>query len=512
MSGGHSLEILSFDTTTVGWLGANAPSHLPPELGDWKLRQATLDAPLPRVDLLVVETDAFPTLRDCERFAHKPVCPVLYLSTPHNLTELVNGLQAKDDVCMADSPLSLLAARLGKLHLNQRAMVDPLTGAQRRDAFFSYLRHWSMNARQGDPLSLILADLDHFKALNDQHGRGDGDNVLNRFGQVLREICVDSPLVARLGGQEFGILMPTDDRTAAETAETIRARVAEDSLHPTSQTTVSIGVACRQDVEQMDALHGVADEALYAAKAAGRNRVSVYSRLTTQSMLNGEDPDLVSLENKSRVLGERVSNFVAQRSRRILQNLRAEAETDGLTKFYTRRYLDRRLDIQFRHHRENAQPLSIALIDLDYFGQFNKNYGWPTGDKTLIALGQVIRDCIRLDNDWVGRYGGEEFCVVLPSVNLENAITICERLRKTAAAIELSSTSGAPLRITLSIGVVQCDELDHSAADLIERLSKQTLRAKETGRNRVCWEAYREPNEEYSSVQDDDSSGWANTA
>ncbi|QEG42923.1 GGDEF domain-containing protein [Roseimaritima ulvae] len=479
--------------TTVGWLGPNCPQTVPSDLTGWHLVPVPPGSELAQVDLLVVETCAFERIRDCERFVNRQACPVLYMTSPQHLTTLVNQLQAKDDICLAAPPLPLLATRLGKMHQTQRAMIDPLTGAQRREAYFNYLRHWGMNARRSDPLSLLLLDLDNFKTLNDQFGQDAGDDVLQRLGMLLRQHCSDSPLIARMGGQEFAILLAAPDHHAAEVAEQLRQQIASPGLHPHCATTASIGVASRQDVQHVDQLHRVSDEAVFAAKAAGRNRVCVYSQLNTQSMLNGEDLDLVSLENKSRVLGERVTNYIAQRSRRILQNLRSEAETDGLTQFYNRRYLDRRLELQFRHHQESGQPLCLALIDLDHFGRINKAHGWPTGDHALRTLCDVIRNHIRKDNDWVGRYGGEEFFVVLPDVVLDDAINICERLRNATAAAEISSTSGTPLNLTISIGLVQCDAADDDIAGLLDRVSEQTLRAKENGRNQTCWAPLREP-------------------
>lgn len=502
------MHCISIDTT-VGWVGAASAASLPPELAGWNLlplappqpdpAQRGVSPPLPEADLLVLETAAFANVRDCERLAMSVACPVLFVSSREHLPRLVHQLQAKDDICLDDAPPSLLAARLSKLHQSQRALIDPLTGTHRREAFFSYLRHWAMNARHDDPLSLLMLDLDHFKALNDQFGQDVGDDCLQRLGGLLREQCPDSPLIARLGGQEFAILMPTSDQEAARHAESIRQQLSMPGLHSVASTTASIGVASRADVQHIDQLHRVGDEAVYAAKAAGRNRVCVYRELTDRSLLQGEDLDLITLENKSRVMGERVTDYIAQRSRRILQNLRSEAETDGLTSFYNRRYLDRRLKLQFQHHQQSGQPLSLALIDLDHFGAVNKRHGWPTGDKALQTVCDVIRRCIRAGNDWVGRYGGEELFVVLPGVVLDDAIGICQRLRAAVAETPATSTTGEPLQLTVSIGLLQCDGADQDLNAVIERVSKQTLRAKESGRDRVCWAPLREVPESQSA-------------
>ncbi|QDS95781.1 Response regulator PleD [Roseimaritima multifibrata] len=476
-----------FLNTTVGWLGAGIPDRLPAEIGDWNLQALDIEEPALDVDMVVVETASFEKTRQCEAYCNQFACPVLFVAQPEDLDGIVNGLLAKNDVCLAGSPLNLVAARLAKIQQAQRVMVDPLTGVQRREAFFNFVQRWSMTATEEDPLSLLLIDLDHFKGFNDRFGQAAGDETLQRFAQAVRQLGSQSPLIARLGGQEFGLLLNVEEPLAMDIAEQICEAARNLEVRRDGKTTVSIGVASRKDVKRLDQLHEIADEALFAAKAEGRDRVRGYSQITAESLLSGEDPNLVSLENKSRVLGERVTSFVAQRSRQILQALRAEAESDGLTEFYNRRYLDRRLELQFRHHQESGQPLSIALLDLDHFGLFNKKYGWPTGDRALTTLRDVILANIRAESDWVGRYGGEEFCVVLPGTSLEDALVVCKRLRAATAGTVFDSTAGDPLRLTISVGVVECVPADSCPQDVIERVSQQTLRAKEEGRDRVCW-------------------------
>lgn len=476
------------DQPTVGWIGTHMPADLGTALIGWNLHVIDDPGEITGCTFLAVETDHFRSLRACQHWGQRIACPILFVCPQQQVSQLVNELTEKDDVCLADSPTELLATRLFKLQQASRAMIDPLTGVQRREAFFQYLRFWATHSRHSDSLSVGLFDLDNFKRFNERFGHEAGDVLLQKFAALLRDAFTDSPLLARLGGQEFIAVLPEPEHVVERISGEICKRLKHPDFFPRASVSVSVGIAGNQDVRALEAICEAAEEALYAAKAAGRDQVCVYSQRTNQLMLAGEDPDLANLENRSRVMGERVTSFIAQRSRKILQNLRVEAESDGLTKFFTRRYLDRRLDLQFRHHRQAGEPLSVALIDLDHFGSFNKKYGWPTGDKTLTTVADVIRSGIRLENDWVGRYGGEEFCVVLPGVILENAIKIAERLRGLAAATQFTSTAGDPLRITLSVGVVQMDQRDADAAALIERLSKQTLRAKESGRNQVCWE------------------------
>lgn len=168
-----------------------------------------------------------------------------------------------------------------------------------------------------------------------------------------------------------------------------------------------------------------------------------------------------------------------------MMTLHKEANTDALTQLFNRRYLDKQLVEEFNMAIVNDRDLCIALVDLDHFGEVNKVHGWPTGDRTLCTVAETITRSIRAA-DWVGRYGGEEICIVMPDTNLEQAMTVCERVRRATDLSQCSTTSGQPLRITVSIGIVELDRAsDQSVTQLIERVSRMTLKAKSSGRNQV---------------------------
>ena len=130
------------------------------------------------------------------------------------------------------------------------------------------------------PLSLLIVDADHFKAINDQHGHASGDAVLREMGALLRESVRDTEIVARLGGEEFGVLLPqTDDIQAQIAAERLRAAVeARDFRSVDGQpirVTISIGISgFPPDATRADLMEQ-ADRALYSAKRNGRNRVGL---------------------------------------------------------------------------------------------------------------------------------------------------------------------------------------------------------------------------------------------
>ena len=164
----------------------------------------------------------------------------------------------------------------------QQSRRDGLTGLANRRRFSSALEEWSAQARtQGAPLSLLILDLDHFKAINDQHGHARGDACLRAFADRLQvAFAAESELVARLGGEEFGVLLRrTSLQQAFARAEAFRAGLAADPLDAGEgiglALRVSIGVAAFEPAlhHDADALYHAADTALYEAKASGRNAV-----------------------------------------------------------------------------------------------------------------------------------------------------------------------------------------------------------------------------------------------
>jgi diguanylate cyclase (GGDEF)-like protein len=137
------------------------------------------------------------------------------------------------------------------------------------------------------------------------------------------------------------------------------------------------------------------------------------------------------------------------------------------------------------------KELGCMMIDIDHFKDINDTYGHLVGDMILKEAAGLIMGSIRT-YDIVGRYGGEEFLVVLPDTDFENTFTLAERVRKNIAG-SLHKKAGVPIKapITVSIGITSSSADDLSANDLILRADNSLYTAKRQGRNRVAWSRYK---------------------
>src|SRR5690554_1201875 len=164
--------------------------------------------------------------------------------------------------------------------LSETARIDPLTGLYNRRAFDEYCDiEFSRAQRSGTPFAIIMCDLDHFKNVNDEYGHHVGDEVLRRFANTLKEHIRKHDVVARFGGEEFVLLLPgKDTEQGLEVAEKLRAKTADtqitigDVICLTLSASFGVAHYDSSDREWSSVLHR-ADNALYAAKKKGRNRV-----------------------------------------------------------------------------------------------------------------------------------------------------------------------------------------------------------------------------------------------
>ncbi len=167
----------------------------------------------------------------------------------------------------------------------------------------------------------------------------------------------------------------------------------------------------------------------------------------------------------------------------LFAQIRALALNDELTNLPNRRYLFTMGEREVQRARRFEHPLSALMIDIDHFKRINDTYGHLIGDEVLRALATRCRNTIR-EVDIIGRYGGEEFAVLLPDTNLKDALQIGERLHKAIANASIV-TSGGKLSLTISVGVAELREDISDLQDLLDTADQGLYMAKQNGRNRV---------------------------
>jgi two-component system cell cycle response regulator len=164
--------------------------------------------------------------------------------------------------------------------------------------------------------------------------------------------------------------------------------------------------------------------------------------------------------------------------------------TDSLTGVYNRRYIDRRLLEEIGRARRQAYRISCMYIDIDHFKLVNDSVGHQGGDEVLREVASRIKAELRI-SDALGRFGGEEFVVLLIDADLDSATMVAQRIRASIANIPFELSSGELMPVSVSIGVATLDdfERDHAiegvAQQLVAQADSALYQAKETGRNRV---------------------------
>jgi diguanylate cyclase (GGDEF)-like protein len=158
---------------------------------------------------------------------------------------------------------------------------------------------------------------------------------------------------------------------------------------------------------------------------------------------------------------------------------------DELTALPNRAYLFKSLDDELARARRYRRDLSVVMLDIDHFKSINDTYGHLFGDRILASLAGTLREEIRR-HDILGRYGGEEFLIILPETTGEEAIGLMERCRRKVAEMPyIGNTNSEPVSITISVGITELTGDDHSIEDLLARADRAMYRAKQEGRNRV---------------------------
>ncbi|MGM1052604.1 MAG: diguanylate cyclase domain-containing protein [Pseudomonadota bacterium] len=335
--------------------------------------------------------------------------------------------------------------------LTREASRDHLTGAANRRTFDRALISLVRSAQaRGGELSMMLFDIDHFKAVNDNHGHDVGDAVLHTLTHLVQKRLRKTDLLARWGGDEFTLLLPdTPLQGACQLAERLRADV-EDADMPGPGVTISIGLVGFKDGDSARDLLLRVDGALYRAKHAGRNRVGLDS--AARDTLGAAIVTEALLPEAPRYIDE----YRGMSRRAQLNRLLEDAVTLA--------------------SRRNG-TLTVCALDVDHFKRVNEHMGNTLADRLMVALAQRLDGQLGLE-DLVVRTGGDEFVLLMHDIA---DVTVFEQLLETIR--RPFRLGGHSLVISASLGVAGFPD-DEVEADVLLRHAQQAMyRAKQNGRN-----------------------------
>lgn len=180
----------------------------------------------------------------------------------------------------------------------------------------------------------------------------------------------------------------------------------------------------------------------------------------------------------------------------VIDHVRREARTDELTSVANRKAFNEKLHLLLDDHRRHGEPFVLILIDLDNFKRINDAHGHPAGDRVLSSVGQWLQEGVR-EGDFVGRFGGDEFAVLLPLTDLAVGMDVAERLRASAAQrASRDAVRSGQVTVSLSIGVAASRPED-SEESILQRADEALYRSKNLGRNQVQCEEPDAPSGEH---------------
>jgi diguanylate cyclase (GGDEF)-like protein len=170
----------------------------------------------------------------------------------------------------------------------------------------------------------------------------------------------------------------------------------------------------------------------------------------------------------------------------IINDLKLMTIRDSLTDIGNRRFIDETLPIDMNLCFKKDEPISIIMVDVDYFKSINDKFGHITGDFVLKELAGCLKQCIRNKKDWIGRYGGEEFLVCIPGADEKAALEIAERMHERIAEKKFIHNN-EHIKITASFGICSTSNKEITVEEFLSFADKKLYEAKNAGRNRIVF-------------------------
>jgi diguanylate cyclase (GGDEF)-like protein len=185
-------------------------------------------------------------------------------------------------------------------------------------------------------------------------------------------------------------------------------------------------------------------------------------------------------------------NIALQELEEMNKELQEKNTLDDLTGLYNRRFYDQKILAEYRRSRRNLTPLSLVVIDIDHFKKVNDKYGHLAGDECLVAVSTCIKECLRRSADISCRYGGEEFCLILPETDSKGALALAEELRESIANCQINYNNST-IMLTISCGIsTYLQQKNVQLEHLFAAADKALYQAKHNGRNQVKQQGFAE--------------------
>ncbi len=378
---------------------------------------------------------------------------VVIESFPGGPVELLGTLG--DDGVMTIAAYGLAAFRHELEQVRVAARTDSLTGLSNRLGFTEAVH---AAHERGRPVTVAMIDLDRFKQVNDAHGHAVGDEVLCRVATAFADRAEPDDVVARLGGDEFSLAFVGDD--AVGRARAFASAAAADLATGFAlggevlALSASIGIATwRSDQDLAEAMHD-ADLAMYRAKS---------------------DQDAMGVVFAA-------DDAQAARAGRTIEQLRRRAEIDTRTGLSRDHVFERDLPLAVGEARAQGRPVSVLLVDLDRFHDYNARYLYEAGHLALRSVAAAMTEAVR-EGDRCYRYGGEELAVILPDTDVETALEVGDRIRSAISSLRIPHADLPGGVLTASVGVASCPDGSSAPTWLVNGANVAVLAAKDAGRD-----------------------------
>jgi len=304
----------------------------------------------------------------------------------------------------------------------------------------------------------------------------------------------------------YRVLLVDDQSIIYEAVRRMLAEVSDIELHYCQDGTKALKMAgaIKPDVILQDLIMPDVDGLMlvkfYRAHAATSDIPIVVlsskeeAKTKAEAFHNGANDYLVKLPDQIEMLARlhyhAKTHAVLLERNAALKELQRISATDGLTGLYNRRHFDEALANELKRARREQTPLSLVMMDVDHFKQFNDNYGHQAGDDCLIQVARALQSSINRPADVVARYGGEEFIAILPDTDREGVFKVAERIRQAIINLNIPHEhSSVADVVTVSLGVAlstpASDAKELQAESLVKLADQGLYEAKEAGRNRI---------------------------